>query len=121
MLDDGMPAMAPELEAAIDSPAPNRDPEVFRAYATLRDRMAGELIFHLATGEGARVPDVVRTYSILCTSQELEGVEALLSTLDEATAIRGVSATAGTQVLLVILDAEERYLAHVFQPRAPLQ
>jgi hypothetical protein len=119
MLDEAAPLMNPELEALVRPPAPERGAEALRAYAGLRARLAGEAVFHIATGEAARVQDILRFYSCCWTSLEIEGVEALLATLgtlDEETKPLGVSATTVDRVLLAITDAEGRYLAHVLQP-----
>ena len=119
MLDESAPLMNPELEALVRPPGPERGAETLRAYANLRARLAGETIFHIATGEGAQIQDILRFYSCCWTSPDIEGVEALLATLgtlDEETKPLGVSATTLDQVLLAVTDADCRYLAHVLQP-----
>lgn len=81
--------------------------------------MTGEAIFTLATGEGAQATEIVRFYAVGGSCTDIEGVEALLSilgTIEEETPLLGVSATTTGRVLLVITDAEMRYLAHVLQP-----
>jgi hypothetical protein len=123
MLGEAAPHMPPELEMHVRPPAPERGADVLRAYVALRAHLAGEVITHVATGEGARVQDILRFYAGCGTSPEIEGVEVLqatLKTLDDAIAIRGVSATTPDRVLLVITDADGRYLAHVLQPRIQL-
>lgn len=90
-----------------------------RAYFALCEQMAVEVIFTLATGEGARVADIVRFYAVGASCADFEGVEALLAilgTLEEEMPLLGVSATTADRVLLVITDAEMGYLAHVLQP-----
>jgi hypothetical protein len=124
MLDDALPALDAQLDSEIEPPDPERGHEVLRAYVALRERMAGELVFQIATGEGARVEDLLRFYACAGTEPGVEGVEALLATLgtlEDATALKGVSATTGTHVLLVVLDTEGRYLAHVLQPLMRVQ
>lgn len=124
MLDEARPAMAPELEALIEPPAPDRGEETQAAYAALRARMAGEAVFQIATGEGARVQDLLRFYACCWTSGEVEGVEALLGTLGVLpgdTGLLGVSAVTADSVLLVVTDVEGHYLAHVLQPRRSIQ
>ncbi len=122
MLHEAVPPMHPELEMHIRPPAPEQGTEALRAYADLRARLSGEVILHVATGEGARVQDILRFYSG-CTWPEMEGVEALLAalgTLDDTAGLRGVSATTQDRVLLAITDVDGRYLAHVVQPWMPL-
>ena len=116
---DAAPLMHPELETHVRPPLPERGSEALRAYSVMRECLAGEVIFQIATGEGARVQDILRFYACCGTSPEIEGVEALLATLgtlEDATDLRGVSATTSDRVLLAITDAEGRYLAHVLQP-----
>lgn len=124
MLDDALPAMAPDLEALIDPPAPEHGAETLAAYGAMRARMAGEPISQIATGEGAKVQDILRYYALCRTCDAVEGAEALLATLGtlpEGAALQGVSAVTPDAVLLVITDAEDRYLAHVLQPRQRVQ
>ena len=124
MLDDPHAAIDAQLDSEIEPPHPDRGPEVLRAYAALRTRLSGELVFQIATGEGARVEDLLRYYSCAGGAHGVDGADALLSTLgtlDDATALRGVSATIPGHVLLVVLNAEGHYLAHVLQPTPRIQ
>ena len=124
MLDEPLPAIDTQLDSEIEPPHPDRGPEVLRAYASLRRRMAGEIVFQIATGEGARAPDLLRYYACAGSAPGVEGAEdllAILGTLDNATALKGVSATMPGHVLLVVLDGAGHYLAHVIQPLGRLQ
>ena len=119
IFDDFNRSVDERLEAVVRPPGPEQDAEVLRAYMALRGQIAGEAILTLATGEGAQVAEIVRFYALDASCTPIEGVEALLSTLgtlDEESPLLGVGATTADRVLLVITDAEMRYLAHVLQP-----